>query len=172
MSMTVFCILQVMCPATKTSNVYLFMQWQLYTPQWRVNIWVKLTEWFPGSGRCSWTVRRAPDTCQRPPPGRPAEESAWGCHWRSPPLPDTRAPHDITGTHPTRSYCTYTQQEWNSGNQRKLERLQSKPPVEAALVVTYLQFPIQVCFPRSASPSTTPTSVTTSPTHYWTHLWF
>ena len=30
------------------------------------------------------------------------------------------------------------------------------PPVEAALVVTYLQFPIQVCRPCSSSPSTTP----------------
>jgi len=30
-----------------------------------------------------------------------------------------------------------------------------KPPVEAALVVTYLQFPIQVCFPCNASPSPT-----------------
>jgi len=29
-----------------------------------------------------------------------------------------------------------------------------KPPVKAALVVSYLQFPIQVCFPCSASPST------------------
>ena len=29
------------------------------------------------------------------------------------------------------------------------------PPVDAALVVTYLQFPIQVCFPCSASPSPT-----------------
>jgi len=38
-----------------------------------------------------------------------------------------------------------------------LERPQPKPPVEAALVVTYLQFTIQVCFPCSASPSTTPT---------------
>ena len=35
------------------------------------------------------------------------------------------------------------------------------PPVQAALVVTYLQFPIQVCFPCSASPSVTdPASVT------------
>jgi len=34
-----------------------------------------------------------------------------------------------------------------------LERLQSKPPVRAALVVTYLQFPIQVCFPCGAAPS-------------------
>ena len=43
----------------------------------------------------------------------------------------------------------------------QLELLQSKPPVKAALVVTYLQFPVQVCFPCSAgpcrvSPSTTP----------------
>jgi len=30
-----------------------------------------------------------------------------------------------------------------------------KPPVEAALVVTYVHFPIQVCFPCSASPSPT-----------------
>jgi len=29
------------------------------------------------------------------------------------------------------------------------------PPVEAALVVTYLQFPIEVCFPCSVSPSPT-----------------
>ena len=29
------------------------------------------------------------------------------------------------------------------------------PPVKAALVVTYLQFPIQVCFPCSASMSPT-----------------
>jgi len=36
-----------------------------------------------------------------------------------------------------------------------------KPPVEAALVVTYLQFPIQVCFPCSTSPSPTlPLSLT------------
>jgi len=31
-----------------------------------------------------------------------------------------------------------------------LQHPQSKPPVEAALVVSYLQFPIQVCFPCSA----------------------
>jgi len=39
-----------------------------------------------------------------------------------------------------------------------------KPPVEAALVVTYLQFPIQVCFPcNDHAQLATPTSVT-SPT--------
>ena len=27
-----------------------------------------------------------------------------------------------------------------------------KPPVEAALIVTYLQFPIQVCFPYIGQP--------------------
>jgi len=42
-----------------------------------------------------------------------------------------------------------------------LERPQSKPPVEAVLVVTYLQFPIQVCFPCSACPSTTPSVAVT-----------
>ena len=37
-----------------------------------------------------------------------------------------------------------------------LENMQSrKPPVEAALVVTYLQFPVQVCLPCSASMSPT-----------------
>jgi len=35
-------------------------------------------------------------------------------------------------------------------------------PVEATLVVTYLQFPIQVCFPCSTSPSPT---LLPSPTH-------
>jgi len=30
-----------------------------------------------------------------------------------------------------------------------------KPPDQAALVVTYLQFPIQVCFPCNVSPSPT-----------------
>ena len=42
-----------------------------------------------------------------------------------------------------------------------------KPPVEAALVVTYLQFSIQICFRTSASPSPT---LLRSPLP--THLWF
>ena len=34
-----------------------------------------------------------------------------------------------------------------------------KPPVEAALFVTYLQFPIQVCFPCIGQPVTNTASV-------------
>jgi len=34
------------------------------------------------------------------------------------------------------------------------------PPVEAALIVTYLQFPIQVCFPCIGQPVTDIASVT------------
>jgi len=48
-------------------------------------------------------------------------------------------------------------------------------PAIREVAVTYLQFPIQVCFPRNdhAQPAN-PTSVTdtlASPTHSWTHLW-
>jgi len=39
-----------------------------------------------------------------------------------------------------------------------------KPPVEAALVVTYLQFPIQVCFPCIGQPVTDTASVTVTDT--------
>ena len=35
-----------------------------------------------------------------------------------------------------------------------------KLPVEAALVVTYLQFPIQVCYPCIGQPTTNTASIT------------